>query len=660
MEGLEDVMFGVTLGARKSVPGLQTVLGLLINTILVRVRVPNQQAVADFVQDVQMRSFGTAPFEYLSARGIRLLEADCAPACEFKHLFITEGTPDPTVMDPTGIFSKDGLDQGSWTDTLTYPLTSTVLDQPSAIQMLRQFQGLVSKISLQGSSIQVSDLTTISAREFEWLSERNLGLVAQEPGVIAISGFLKSVKAAPNAPALTSWDGDMTYGELHETSNRLAAYLQTEYPDKTGLGFVWPVMFHKSCLAIVGILAVLKSGSAYCTIDPALPQSRRQALLDKMGSTLLLCGSSAAQIASVHSSTAACVITQELIDELPGDRQCEALDVKVTDLALILFTSGITGQPKAIEHTQGSLASISRYLVQSYPLTDQSRALHFASYAFDMSHAEIHSALVAGACLCIPSEAERLEALPAMISRTRTNFAMLTPTVLDIFRPSQMPTCQLFSLYGPAEMVVSTSGLIKPGSNPKIVGRGGLNAVWIVEPDCPSRLRPIGATGEILLQSSQLAKGHRDDNAKTDNAFLKNLPWLQHNTFQIDDDAGTSRRFYRTGDMGRLLADGNLEYLGRIDQQVKIHGRRIEMGEIEFHIASAVAGKLDVAVEYTVTCSSKEQPELVAFLGASGLEVTKESRKALVELAEEIETKLADHLPLDMVPRKFIILKDLL
>jgi non-ribosomal peptide synthetase component F len=264
-------------------------------------------------------------------------------------------------------------------------------------------------------------------------------------------------------------------------------------------------------------------------------------------------------------------------------------------------------------------------------LKSTSRVLRFAAYTFDISIGEIFTTLTYGGCVCVPSEAERMDDLAGVIESLNINWAVLTPTVLSLLPAERLRSLEtlvisgeagtnilvdiwggkveLLNAYGPAECTIwSAVGRLTPGMSATSIGRGTGSVLWIVDPNNHDQLCPVGAIGELLIEGPIVSKGYLKDEEKTSSTFIVGPPWLQH------IQGGDRRRLYKSGDLARYHDDGTIEYLGRKDSQTKINGQRVELGEIEYSIKNALPALQHVSVDKLHIAGSSNQERLVAIL----------------------------------------------
>lgn len=418
--------------------------------------------------------------------------------------------------------------------------------------------------------------------------------------------FSQSAHKQPDREAIDSWDGRMTYRELDSVSTALAKELRRK---GVGPGSWVLFCFHKSRWAVVSILAILKAGGACVPLDSRHPPSRVRQIIEKTGAKHALIGSeeTAALLASSDSQI-------NIIDARNNvDRQVEDMEtswpkVDAHSPAMCLFTSGSTGTPKGIVVPHGHLCLATQAYKDHFGADENTRVLQFSSYTFDISIADTFVALLYGGTLCIPSEEDRVDGLQDYIVRTRTTWAILTPTVARQLEPvvtkESLNTLMLvgepvrdsdiepwvdagvpiYNAYGPTENALITTATQAHKGRGSNIGYGVNTHTWVVDMDSETFV-PIGAVGELVIESTHLTLGYLDEPEKTRASFIDNIDFIVDLNTDIDEsDTGNKRRFYRTGDLVRYCEDGSLLYVGRADNQVKHGGQRIELGDIESHL----------------------------------------------------------------------------
>lgn len=340
-------------------------------------------------------------------------------------------------------------------------------------------------------------------------------------------------------------------------------------------------------------------------------------------------------------------------------------------LLYVVFTSGTTGTPKGVKITHKNLAiSITHYAVAN-AISETSRILDMSPYAFDVAIQNMMASLLNGACLCIPSSWELQNDLAGAMKRFRVSFAELTPSVANAVEARDVPALnvlnlggepvspsvldkwtsagvQLFNSYGPAECTITCTlepGLKNAGCSTSI-GRGLGAVTWVVDPEDYHRLLPIGATGELLIEGPVVGDGYLNDQSTTAQAFIPELPW---DIPQLK--RGERGPVYRTGDLVRYNDEGSLEYMGRVDSQVKVRGQRVELEEVEYHLHRFSPSTIRAAPEVVRFRNGAEL--LVAFVVISG------DISTFSQSVTQLLSKLQQSLSSGMVPAAFIPVQEI-
>ena len=488
----------------------------------------------------------------------------------------------------------------------------------------------------------------------------------------------------PERLATHAWDGKLTYNQLDELSTKLARTLTTI---TTIHQTVVPLCFNKSMWTIVAMMGVMKAGGAFVLLDPSQPVKRLQAICQKVSAKIIISSNQ-----NLLLSTKLAPTVLEIKDALAYSelnlKVIKAPDVKPTDAVYAVFTSGSTGEPKCIIIDHAAYCASARSHSKPLYLDHTSRVLQFSSYSFDVSISDHLSTLIAGGCVCVPSQDERQDDIAGAINRMHINWAHLTPSVARLLQDCDLPTLKTLVLigepmnendittwatklhlicsYGPAECsVVSTiQSEISIGSDPANIGRPVGCACWVVDQSL-NKLSPIGAVGELVIQGPIVARCYLNDLEQTRTAFIENSPWLPHSK------SDRCHRLYKTGDMVQYNSDGTLRFMGRKDTQVKVHGQRIELGEIQHHLRQITRGVQEVVVDIIFPYHGAQNPALAAFLwmeeeldgtslsfaGGSEEPIFASISKQFRAKITQVKGELKDLLPSYMIPAIFIPVK---
>ncbi|KAJ5799470.1 uncharacterized protein N7518_001538 [Penicillium psychrosexuale] len=482
-------------------------------------------------------------------------------------------------------------------------------------------------------------------------------------------------------PAVVSWDGEMTYGQLEERSTNLARYLVD-----LGLqiGKAVPLCFEKSMWTIVGVLAVMKAGGALVLMDPSQPEGRLSTIASEVEAEFILTSELQAELGSRIVPGGKQVIVGPLVDE--DKLKSLSVDLPVVPASSTLyiqFTSGSTGKPKGvvISHSNYTSGAVPRAAAVGYK--EHSRVLDFPSYAFDVSVDCMLCTLANGGCICVPSEDQRVNDLSDAIRGLNVNMAHMTPSVARVLAPDIMPSLEVIGLggesisasdaaewgqktkvviaYGPSECTVgcTINNDIPPGRSYTSIGQGVGGTTWVVDPSNHDRLMPIGAVGELLVEGPVVGDGYLNNPEKTAEVFIEDPAWLLEGG---GDVPGRKGRLYKTGDLVRYDPDasGSVVFIGRADQQVKLRGQRVELGEIEHHVRNYFPAGASVAAEVIFPGGKKADATLIVFVAEEKSDKTGTISEIISfsssfqKLIAGIDDVLASNLPRYMIPTAYI------
>jgi amino acid adenylation domain-containing protein len=691
-----DVVFGITTSGRAiSMPCIEEIVGPTIASMPFRVRFNNTQYVKDFLGEIQTQSTKMIPFEHIGLQNIKKLSEGSEAACGFRTLLVIQpsektlnrandvldlspitGKPANFHAYPLALECRINLESVS----ITAEFDSNLINKRQMERMVGQFSHILKQICSERSGIRILDITAISSSDIQeiwsWNSQIPLRIGSCMHYLIE-----EQARKQPTTLAIESWDGQLTYKELEDKSTYLAREIAA-----SGIGttsFV-PLCFEKSLWAIVSMLAVWKAGAACVFLDPSYPKSRRETLIKDISAPLILSSPLHAHLFTNIEVPTTIVQQSFFEDEMLG---LDVFNTKVLPsfAAYVVFTSGSTGQPKAIIVEHAALCTSSKAMGVALKLGPFSRALQFSAYTFDVSYADICPTLIYGGCICIPSEYDRMNNLTDSIKSMRVNQAILTPSVVALLEPNDIRSLQILGvggeamskesvekwsphvhlvvLYGPAECTIVSVGRegIKSSDDPCIIGRGIGSIIWIVDANDHNKLAPVGAVGELVIEGPILARGYLNDEPRTERSFIENPAWLP-----TRDSETLRRRMYLTGDLVHYMADGSVKIIGRKDTQVKLEGRRIELGEIEHHVQQALPSKPFLAVELVKSADGNRPSILAAFLRVESnylppdqedgkyIASSQMAKEYLMGLTAGLEARLLQSLPTHMVPSAFI------
>ncbi len=465
----------------------------------------------------------------------------------------------------------------------------------------------------------------------------------------------------PDKIAVVYETEQLTYRELEQRSNQLARYLMGRGVSVESLAGIY---MDRSSEMIVGILGILKAGGAYVPIDPELPPARIQMMMEDASPAVVL--TQEALLSNLDTERTATVCMDRDWSQIAAE-PTDPLSVEMTsrNLAYVVYTSGSTGRPKGAQNEHRAAVNLMHSMARRVGITADDVILATTTISFDPSVWEIFLPLTTGATLVVAPQESMIDGarLQRIIEDNGVTFMRSTPTgwriyletgwrgtdglkvlsggenlTLDLARELQQRSAVLWHTYGPAEAAVfCTMGIIPPDAEVVSIGRPHDNIrIYLLD----EALEPVavGEIGELYIAGDGVGRGYHNRPELTSERFLPE-PFVSH-------EGEEQPRMYRTGDLARFLPDGQIVFVGRNDSQVKLHGRRIELGDIEaaIHRHPAIAQNLVLAREDT-----PGDIRLVAYL------IPRPGRKA--PDAGEMRHFLGRTLPAYMTPARFVVLE---
>lgn len=694
-----DVCFGETIMGRNiEVSGAAEIAGPLLTTVPTRIAVDSSMKVTEYLESVHQSTATIIPHQHVGLQRIRKLSKDTRKASGFQNLLVIQ--TGMKEMD-SAIWSIESTETNQ--EFFTYPLTveckvsETVNltayfdDRVIPAWRLKRFLGQFSVVlnqladTPQFDTKLLSDLEVVSEDDRTDMERWNRG----SPTFVdrTIHELINDQRLKyPDSPSVASWDGNLSYQELLDTASGFANHLSA-----LGVGpeTLVPMCMDKSVWMIVTILSILIAGGAFVPLDPAHPVSRHEEILEETGAKILLC---TPKYQSRYLGKVATVlgVDQTTVKSYQAARANVSTRATSSNIAYSIFTSGSTGRPKGIIIEHRAFTSSTMAYGPIIHLKAGIRVFQFASLTFDAAVMEILGTLIFGGCVCIPSDEERLNDISGAIRRLDASWLFCTPSLASIMEPSSVPSLKVIvcggemmsheamtkwsdkvhfiNAYGPTETSVyaTFNPNIGKDRNPANIGKTIPSThAWIVDPNNHDRLYPVGTVGELALEGPVLAREYLKNPQKTASAFITNPKWAR------DKAHGTpNRRIYLTGDLARLTIDGSLEYVGRKDNQVKLHGQRMELGEIEYrlhehpHVRHVVivlpkTGRLQKRLVAILSLNSlSTETSLISSAGCSLVEEHLMERQGMAELME-VQANLASQLPPYMVPQTWAVINTL-
>ena len=675
----DDVVVGTPIAGRKHTE-LEGLVGFLSNTLAIPANLENDPAFSKLLQQIKANTLAAyghqeLPFEKL----VEEIQPDRSMSHSpiFQVMFVFQNTPHSSLNFGELAARPIGFEMGIAKFDLLMEMAESneglraglqfntdLFDADTIDRMLDHFETLLADIVARPDA-PISLLTLMDTAERQHvLTDFNDSAMAVTD--MAVHELVERQAAAtPDTVALVMLSESLSYADLNGRANRLARHL---LENGAGPGSLVGIACERSVEMAVGVLAVLKSGSAYVPIDPNYPAERVAYMIEDSRAPVLLTQS--ALVAQLPDTDATVVVLDDF-DWSAGDKS----NLQVTgESVYAIYTSGSTGLPKGVELTHAGLSNLIQWQSAQPGLSEPARTLQFASLSFDVSFQELFTTWAQGGTVVLVDEELRRD-LPQLakfiaaesIERVYLPYAALQPLadsvissgldykVRDVIVAGEQlqvtpPIKQMFAAlgdarlhnqYGPSETHVVTAFTLSGDPQhwmalPPIGTPVANTQIYVL--DANKEPVPVGVPGELYLSGVQVAKGyiHRPD--LTAERFVAD-PFLKNK--------GADQRMYRTGDRVRFLADGNLEYLGRTDDQVKWRGFRIEPGEIEARLAD------HPSVQQAVVLLREESPgdkRLVAYLAAATEQVPD---------TQAIRNWLKDQVPDYMVPSAFMVLDNL-
>jgi amino acid adenylation domain-containing protein len=688
-----DASFGTTVfGRQANIPGIEKITGPTFATVPLRIAIDRSKPVRELLQQVQLQAANMMPYEQFGLQNIQRINEDCNLGCQFQSLMIIQpGGKDviaETLFEPKLVSAREKIDPLKlYAICLEFVLApNSVLlraDYDSNVVSPTQFRRLAARfegILRQLCSGQVRDqplfLLNTSSLEDEkkiW-SWNNTVLERSSQTVHAI--FSQVAASQPEAPAVCSWDGEFTYGQVEKFSTSIAHELLRAGLPQTGQRIV-PLFFEKSKWTSVCQLAVMKANGTSVGLDITLPVGRLQTVIDLVQPQIILASSEQEAKARQMAPSEARIIVvsdahlyklQHIPDLLPA--------VDPDTWLYVVFTSGSTGTPKGAIISHSNITSALKYGQAVMEFGPHSRTYDFVSYSFDVSWLNVLFTLCAGGCLCVPSQYEIQNEPKEAIARRRANTSVMTPTVGKLLHGSDLKVvnfggenlpreeinywkdrARIFHSYGPSECTpIVISHILDPERNQIVMGKGLGVRTWIVEPERGQSLAAVDDIGELWLEGPLVGQGYLGEPEKTEAAFFRNPTWL---TKGGPGYPGRPGRLYRTGDLVRYDEDGSLRFMGRRDTQIKIRGQRVEIEEIEHHLSNSIedATATEVVID-VVKPAQLAESVLVAFILPTDKTITPDTPRAqayIQELAVSVRDRLSLKLARYMIPQGYVV-----
>lgn len=688
--GETDIVFGATVSGRPAnLISVESMVGLFINTLPIRLQVSADTELLPWLKDLQSQQIEQEQYAYYSLAEIQNCSDIPAGMSLFESILVFENYPvDSSEIDLEKSLNITNLRCFEQTN---YPLTVVInpnrqlsgrivydtsrFDQETIERMVSHFQTLLTGIATEPSQ-QLSQFSLLTpAEEQQIILEEN----RNDPQIKNINYqcihrlFEQQVIKSPDAIALVYENEQLTYRELNYRANQLAHYLQSldvNLEDKIG------VCIERSPLMVIAILAILKAGAAYVPLDPAYPAARLALMIEDVQCPILLSQSNLADQLPINNSQQVIDLESQWSSISQHSSDNLTNEVNPDNLAYIIYTSGSTGTPKGTKVPHRSFIGF-MFGVDYIHLDANQVWLQHSSISWDALTLELFPPLLHGSrCVLYPDNIPTPEGLSKIIKEQGVNTLFLTIALFNLMIDTMpeallgvkqlvtggeavslphvrraitlLPDTQIINAYGPSECTVCACCYPIPQqleADITIIPIGkaiGDRKVYILDRNLENDLQrvPIGIPGELYIGGASVARGYLNQPSLTREKFITN-PFSTQPPF---NKGGRGDLLYKTGDLVRRLADGNLEFLGRIDNQVKIRGFRIELTEIETVLTQ------HSEIGQAVVMVRKDHPGnkcLVAYIIPNNSQLT----------SSQVRDFLREKLPNYMIPNAFIFLE---
>ncbi|MEB3282826.1 MAG: amino acid adenylation domain-containing protein [Lyngbya sp.] len=671
--GEHDVIFGATYSGRPTnLINAEQIVGVFINTLPVRIYIDGKATLLEWIKQLQSQQIEAQQYQYIPLVEIHRLSEISRNLPLFESLVIFENYPVDAALKQSVKNLK--IKNVSAQEQTNYPLTLyAVSDSQLSLKVVydsEHFNSVTIALILENLNTLLLSIITNPQQKLYQLSllsqsEQHKLLVDWNQTQTTFKNlacihqlFETQAQQTPDAIAIADSHQQLSYQKLNTTANQLAHHLQKQgvKPEQT-IG----ICLERSCEMVIALLAVLKLGATYIPLDPAYPKDRLNFIIDNAKISFII-------TQTFLNSLRLCVENIFNIDEQWSIIVQEKTDnyyhnVTLENLAYIIYTSGSTGQPKGVQISHHAFSNFLFAINQHLNLVPSDVLLSVTSLSFDIAALELYLPIILGARVVISSQKTTADSqqLQHQISQLNITIMQATPATwqmlilggwsgkhnlkilsggeaLDPKLAQQLDqnSQQLFNVYGPTETTIWSSVYqVKNSENldenqTVLIGRPLANTEFYIL-DKNLQPVPIGVPGELYIGGVGVARGYLNRADLTAERFLPN-PFKK-----------TFERLYKTGDLVRYLNDGNVEYLGRLDSQVKLRGFRIELGEIE-----AILKRHPQVQQAVVVVNSKaEEKRLLAYIVSS-----ENSELTVTKLRKFLEDKLPSY----MIPSGFLIL----
>jgi amino acid adenylation domain-containing protein len=669
--GQEDILVGTGI-ANRNRSEIEGLIGFFVNMLVIRTDLSGDPSFLELLRRVRETAFAAydhqdLPFEKLVEELQPERDLSHTPLFQVTFVLQNASTEELTLpgLDVSLLDFKTGAGKFdlilSMTDaarglsgTLEY---NTNLFDPATIQrMLGHFQKLLESVVVNAER-PVSELSLLNEPEQRQLLDEWNDTRSDYPSETCIHHLFEQQAANHAGQLAVVYENEqVTYGELNRRANQVAHYLRSlGVGPESHVG----ICLERSTEMVVAMLGVMKAGGAYVPLDPQYPRARLKYILEDAAVEVLLTQDRLLATLPEHHTRVICIDTEwETIAR--GSTENPSSGATPDNLVYIIYTSGSTGKPKGVLLQHRGLCNLTEAQLRIFDIQPNARMLQFASLSFDASIFEIAMAWRSGATLYLTSGDTALPgaALAQLLREHSVTHVTLPPSVLSVMPEEQLPCLQtiivageacpaelvqrwglghrFFNAYGPTEATVwATVAECQPDGQHPTIGKPIVNAqIYLL--DAFLQPVPVGVPGELHIGGVGLARGYVNSPDLTADRFIPN-PF----------SSTPGMRLYKTGDLARFMPSGEIDYLSRLDHQVKVRGFRIELGEVESVLGQYYGVREGVVLAHGNTLSDSR---LIAYVVPDG--------NAVLNI-NDLRQHLSERLPEYMVPASFVMIETL-
>lgn len=681
--GQHDIAVGSPIAGRSRTE-TEPLIGFFINMLVMRTDLsgqPDTNALLERVKETTLEAYANqdVPFEKLV--DVLLRQRDLSRTPLFQVMLVLQNVPWTALQLGTAQMLPFEVQTGAAQFEISLFMTESsagievnveyntgLLEEPSIRRMMEHYRMLLHGMAANPEK-PVAVLPLLTAGERKQVIEEWNRTAYEVPETTLVELFEEQVQRSPEAVAAIYGEEELNYQELNRRANQLAHYLKGQ---GVGPDTLVGLCVERSLEMVVAIMGIMKAGGAYVPLDPDYPRERLEYMISDSVPALVLVQS------SVEDRL------PRTVRKLLLDADAELLSVQCTEnptrdnrglhpdhLAYVIYTSGSTGRPKGVMGVHRGMVNRCAWMWSRYPFQSGDVCCHKSSLSFVDSVAELFLPLLQGVPVVVaPDETVKdVNQLVRLLEEKRVSRIVLVPSLMDAIVKTEgnlgqrlsklklwvssgeilpkellgsfwraIGNARLLNLYGSSEVSADATCMEVGGGergSSVLIGRPIANTrVYVL--DREGEPAPVGVMGELYVAGDGVARGYWNQPGLTAERFVPN-PFA----------AKAGERMYRTGDLARLLADGNIEYLGRTDHQVKVHGHRIETGEIEAALRE-YAGVMKCAV--LAREDRRGEKQLVAYVEGNPGEALN---------GDLLQNLLKTRLPAYMVPGAFVFLEEL-